>query len=82
MDAAGEREKIVFLHFPPVFREFRCDEIVEVLKQFGVRRCFYGHIHGVYDIPGSFVDNDITFTMVSADYLNFTPLHIAKMQKI
>jgi len=80
IDAKGEREKIVFLHFPPVFREFRCDEIVEVLKRFGVRRCFYGHIHGVYDIPGSFTDSDITFTMVSADYLNFTPLHIAKIQ--
>lgn len=71
-------ELLVFLHFPPVFREFRCEEILEVLREFGVTRCFYGHIHGVYDIPGSFTDNGIKFTMVSADYLGFTPLHIPK----
>ena len=72
------REKLVFLHFPPVFREFRCQEILDVLHEFGITRCFYGHIHGVYDIPGSFVEDGIKFTMVSADYLNFTPLHIPK----
>ena len=69
----------VFLHFPPVFREFRCEEILAVLREFGVTRCFYGHIHGVYDMPGSFVDDGIKFTMVSADYLGFTPLHIPKV---
>ena len=73
------REKLVFLHFPPVFREFRCEEILSVLREFGVTRCFYGHIHGVYDMPGSFVDDGIKFTMVSADYLGFTPLHIPKV---
>lgn len=72
------REILVFLHFPPVFREFCCREILDVLHRFGVRRCFYGHIHCVYDMPGSFVFEDITFTMVSADYLGFIPLHIAK----
>ena len=72
------REKLVFLHFPPVFREFCCEEILAVLRDFGIRRCFYGHIHGVYDIPGTFTHEDIEFTMVSADYLDFIPLHIAK----
>lgn len=72
------REKLVFLHFPPVFREFRCQEILDVLQEFHVQRCFYGHIHGVYDMPSSFVEDGIKFTMVSADYLSFTPLHIPK----
>ena len=72
-------EKLVFLHFPPVFRDFRCREILDVLHKFGVRRCFYGHIHGVYDIPGTFHDEDISFTMVSADHLNFTPLYVPKL---
>ena len=72
------REKLVFLHFPPVFREFCCEEILAVLHEFGIRRCFYGHIHGVYDIPGTFTHDGIEFTMVSADFLDFIPLHIAK----
>ena len=77
--AAEELERLVFLHFPPVFREFRCEEILTVLREFGVTRCFYGHIHGVYDIPGNFVEDGIKFTMVSADYLGFTPLHVPKV---
>ena len=81
MNSEGEepREKLVFLHFPPVFREFCCREILDVLKEFDVQRCFYGHIHGVYDIPGAFVQDGIQFIMVSADYRDFTPLHISKM---
>lgn len=74
----GDSEVLVFLHFPPVFREFRCEEILDVLREFNVRRCFYGHIHGVYDIPGSFTFDGIQFTMVSADYRDFIPLHIPK----
>ena len=74
----GVKEKLVFLHFPPVFREFCCEEILAVLREFGIRRCFYGHIHGVYDVPRTFTRDGIEFTMVSADYLDFIPLHIAK----
>ena len=76
---APEKEKLVFLHFPPVFRDFCCCEIVSVLKEFHIQRCFYGHIHGVYDVPGAFTHDGIRFTMVSADFREFVPLHIEKM---
>ena len=72
----GERERLVFLHFPPVWGEFVCGEILEVLREFGVKRCFFGHIHGLYEIPASFTHEGIKFIMTSADYLNFTPLFI------
>jgi predicted phosphohydrolase len=49
---------------------------VDLLKQYGITRCYYGHIHGVYDIPPSFSFEGITMTMVAADYLNFIPLKI------
>lgn len=74
------KEKLVFLHFPPVFRDFCCREIVSVLKEFNIRRCFYGHIHGVYDTAGILEHEGIQFIMVSADYRDFIPLHIAKLQ--
>lgn len=66
-------ERLVFLHFPPLFREFRCEEIINVLKEYGIKRCYYGHIHGCYDQPSSFTDDGITYTLISADYLNFVP---------
>ncbi|MBQ8509004.1 MAG: metallophosphoesterase [Clostridia bacterium] len=70
------REILVFLHFPPDFRGYVCTEIVAVLKKFGIRRCYFGHIHGVYDIPPSSVSGGIRYTMTSADFLNFIPLPI------
>ena len=72
------REKLVFLHFPPVWGDFVCEEILEVLKSFGVKRCYFGHIHGLYDIPSNFVYGDVKFIMTSADFLNFIPLYINK----
>lgn len=71
-----DREILVFLHFPPDFRGYVCREIVDVLEKFGVRRCYYGHIHGVYDIPVSEVSGGIRYTLTSADFLDFTPLII------
>ena len=72
----GEREKLVFLHFPPVWGDFVCGEFLDVLHKFNVKRCYFGHIHGLYNIPASFVHEDIKFTMTSADFLNFAPLFI------
>ncbi len=70
------REILVFLHFPPDFRGYVCSEIVAVLREFGIRRCYYGHIHGVYDIPASAVSGGIRYTLTSADFLDFTPMPI------
>ena len=71
-----DREIIVFLHFPPVMGGFVCEPIVELLKKYGIKRCYYGHIHGVYDIPPSFEYEGITYFITSADFLEFTPLII------
>ena len=75
-EAFGECERIVFLHFPPVFGDFVCDELIAVMKKYGVKRCFYGHIHGKYDMEQTVERDGITFTIVSADYLRFNPLRI------
>ena len=66
-------EKLVFMHFPPVFNDYICRELVDMLHKYGVRRCFYGHIHGSYNMPPSRLFEEIEFTIVSADYLNFIP---------
>ena len=73
-----ERELLVFLHFPPIFRDYRCDEIISVLRQHGIKRCFYGHIHNSYDTPPVFEDGGIEYIITSADYLEFKPLFIEK----
>lgn len=69
-------EILVFLHFPPIFDDFICKEIIDVLHAYGIKRCFYGHIHGNYDLPSKFDHEGIAFSIVSADYLSFVPLLI------
>ena len=69
-------ETIVFLHFPPVFGDFICEPVVEVLKSRGIRNCYFGHIHGVYDIPGNFEHEGIRMHLISADFVDFYPVKV------
>ena len=67
-------EMIAFLHYPPINEVQRCDEILNVLKEFNVKRCYFGHLHG-FVAPGcAKIESDgISFNLVSADFLGFTP---------
>ena len=65
---------LCYFHFPPVFNLFVCREIIDVLHAFGVKHCYFGHIHGNYTIPRTIDFEGISFTMIAADYLNFVPM--------
>lgn len=71
-----DREILVFLHFPPVYRVFSCPGIIALLHEYGIRRCFYGHIHGCYTIPRSFDCEGIEMIMTAADFLDFSALPV------
>ena len=78
LKAAGEREKLCFLHYPPVYRGYLCRPILDLLHRYGVRHCWYGHLHSESHrlaITGSF--EGISFRLVSADYIRFCPELIA-----
>ena len=70
---APEKEILVFMHFPPYWNGKESKPIIDLLTEYGVKRLYYGHIHGNYTIPPEFVYKDISMSIVSADYLNFTP---------
>lgn len=69
-------ETLLFLHFPPTYGDFTCDPIIDVLIKHRVTQCFYGHIHGNYTYPQKTEYRGITFTMISADYLDFYPMRV------
>ncbi|MBR6745542.1 MAG: metallophosphoesterase [Clostridia bacterium] len=71
-----EKELLAFLHFPPIFKGYVCDEIILELYRKGVERCYFGHIHGNYDCARVLSYSDIDFYLISADYLLFEPLRI------
>lgn len=76
-------EKVCFLHYPPIYRDYRCQEMLEILQSYGVKRCYYGHIHG----PGhrfatrGEVDG-IDFRMVSADFIGFRPVPVEESESV
>ncbi|MBE6543396.1 MAG: serine/threonine protein phosphatase [Ruminococcaceae bacterium] len=75
-----EKEKLVFLHFPPALEGFVCREIIDVMHAFNVKRCFFGHIHGKYNIPRSYDFEGIEMRLISSDFLDFYPYPIQKNQ--
>lgn len=77
LKAAGEKEKLVFLHYPPKYLNYECPEILEMLEKYSVSECFYGHIHGK-GCPAAFqgVKNGVQFHLVSADFVNFSPVKV------
>jgi len=69
-----DKEIIAFIHYPPFYKEEVPDEInfIKLLKSYGVKRCFYGHLHGESHkeaIEG--LVEGIDFKLVSSDYLQF-----------
>ncbi len=69
-------EKLVFMHFPPYFENYVCRPLIDLLHEYGITRCYFGHIHGVYSLAPSSSFEGIEFRLVSADFLNFAPLLI------
>ena len=68
---------IVFLHYPPIYQDFSCTEITDVLKAHNITKCYYGHLHGRarrYAVQG--VRDGIEYHLISADQLQFNPLRI------
>ena len=79
LKAAGEKPKMVFLHYPPLYKGYRCDEILELLHRYEVRRCFYGHLHGPsHKLAMEGLWDVIDFLLVSADFLDFHPYSVIK----
>ena len=77
LTAAGNLEKIVFLHYPPLYNGYRCEEIIELLHKYDVRRCFYGHLHGAsHALALEGLWDGIEYRLVSADRLNFKPFTV------
>jgi predicted phosphohydrolase len=75
--SAGELPKMVFLHYPPRYKGYCCEEILELLERYDVRRCFYGHLHGPsHKLAMEGLWDGVEFRLVSADHLDFKPFKV------
>lgn len=77
LKSAGDLPKIVFLHYPPRYKGYTCEPILDLLERYDVRRCFYGHLHGAsHGLAMEGLWDGIDFRLVSADKLDFKPLRV------
>lgn len=68
---------IVILHYPPFNLDLEPNEFVEIMKEFNVDICLYGHLHSEghrYVVEGNI--EGIDFFCVSSDYIGFIPKSI------
>ena len=79
LKAAGDREKLVFLHYPPKYKGYECTEILDLLRKYGVRRCFYGHLHGgSHKLALEGLWDGIDYRLLASDYIGFQPYRVIK----
>lgn len=71
-------ETVVFFHYPPVYNFQESEEIINLLIERNIKKCYYGHIHGSGAKKGIIEGKykGIDFKLVSCDYINFKPLLI------
>ena len=73
-----EKEILVFLHFPIIWGDKCSEELFALIKEYGIHRVYFGHIHGSYDMPSDFEADGVHFTLISADFLSFIPKIVQK----
>lgn len=74
LQSAGEKPKLVFLHYPPRYKGYTCEPILALLKKYDVCQCYYGHLHSAsHGLAIEGMWDGIDFRLVSADKLDFKP---------
>ena len=72
--ASDKMEKLCFMHYPPRYKNNINNDFIDVMKEFNVKHCYYGHIHGdgfLHAVTG--IADGINYDMISADYIGFMP---------
>lgn len=69
-------EPLVFTHYPPVYGEWVCEEIFSVIKKYGIKCVWHGHIHGSGFNNAKSSYDGVEFRLLSADCVDFSPVLI------
>ncbi|MCL2838256.1 MAG: metallophosphoesterase [Oscillospiraceae bacterium] len=74
---ASEAEIVAFMHYPPVTRGSDNTDFLEIMRKFGVKRCYYGHLHGASHKSAVIGEVDgIDLRLVACDYTDFAPVPV------
>lgn len=71
------KEIYVFTHYPPISVQRTENEFIRMMKQHGVTKCFYGHLHSAsHKNAVNGIEDGIEYRLISGDYLQFDPFLI------
>ena len=73
--AAPEADIFACLHYPPSDPSGRETGFTKLLEEYGVKKCIYGHLHGMPAFGTGIKGNvrGVEYTLVSLDYLGAVP---------
>ena len=66
---------VVFLHYPPVYDTAECTALLDTMLEYGIKDCYFGHIHGDHAAKRAPVGEyrGIRMHLISCDYIRFMP---------
>lgn len=68
------KEIIAAMHYPPVEKENPNRDFINIMKEFNVKKCIYGHLHAQSQKNAVVGEVDgVDLKLVSCDYLDFMP---------
>ena len=83
LKVAGTAEKLCFLHYPPLYQGYVCQEIIDLLEYYKVKACYYGHLHGgSHRLAQEGRRGSVEYHLVAGDYVDFYPQKVLDADKI
>ncbi len=76
MGVESGKKPVVVLHYPPVYGDYVCEPIINILKKYNIKKVYHGHIHGLGLNNAVKEYEGISFKLISADCIDFTPWQI------
>ncbi len=71
----GSAVKLAMLHYPPIGGDLAPSKAAALLEAYGVSISLFGHLHSISKSKPLFgTARGVKYQLVSADYLNFSPL--------
>ena len=72
-----DKEIIVFMHYPPLTKNYMNTDYTRLMKKYNIKRCYYAHLHAnsIQDAVEGNIDG-IEYKLVSSDGLDFKLLKI------
>lgn len=71
------KKRIAMTHYPPIGIDLKPSKTAEILEEFKIDVCAFGHLHNVKPHAASFGQaRGVRYLFTSCDYLNFVPLKV------